>query len=1213
MSYILFRQIYIDGIYDMGKNNIMVKSVTKGKNTFIVLTIACLLLIGVFLPVTQATSNIDYLKGFDKGSSSLPVVPLKKTTMVQLDKETLLDDYAYLACVPTAVFNSGEKLFSYPLLFYEDEYKYQNDWERTLDARQGLDYFMEDWMSYCNGQLDQMTLINVPVDKLDSDWKALEYVSIDGDNPFDIAGEIVLQDWSYSDNAVVAVIQEEYEKPERIIEGRIQNSLPISEIDHKTYEMKRPTVGVGGNYQTFEITDYNYKYLVVNAEWNDPSFDVDMQIFDDQLGMLSSNMNPSWKKGEAKEIGGSYIRNYGTWEIGLTAFPKKTLLDGEMKSQFQIEENTKTGLFSKLFKKDIVNVDVMFYPGIDIEITDLPPFGCRDVEFTLEWDNSNVELGFTIVDPSGAEIASSFSSSDIIKGDVLTDDNSIILNVSMLGECIEEEKYIVSVYALNDIDIPVKFTVDYNFKQKYTRKEGNGLSSASNGAVLASKLNAPLLYTKPSSLPEVTSDVLYKLGVENIYIVNLGGHLEKDVKEKFKEITSIKKDFTNYNNLYDFIKEDTDIGDVVFTTIEPWAEWYVYDLLPNNEEDNLGELFIGPAAFVAAHHTTPVIITDMHPKLSKAVVYHKDFWVKNAPSRPEASAGDMIVSGRQVYDFLEEYGFDKSGNNREESMETIITVAGQFNIGPSWDRTFVGKALSGRFHFSPTDTAYWISRDIFYPCMIFENPGMEEVKLWQGSESTTKGILGGPLGLGNRIIGEPKGITLKITKPTQEEFFSYPILQTYVSGAYKFNEQASNHWGTMYTRADGITPYIQPSPDNIDVGATDKVGAYYPDLDDTEVIPFYANKAGYGNVFSTNFEKVVENLNRGVLMWIQDSHGYHRDSGIATFWNPDSPYIYEENPWRAYEPVMLKLGHSDNFIRWVFYMLSEYMGMETLGKLAEFEPIKFQLFPEVGSTENPDGALYNPSLSNINRVIEKTTGGMLEILGAFGFKIHWDRLFNNPNKLPLITTYDGMITTSTRSGSGIIEKSVNGILFDDELDNLHSCGINTVVCLPAGTYLQMSWIRHGASYTIMDPWGTSDYCAVWLQSIIKNLALGDTIGQAYEKGVRSVGPEYLVDHWWWDMWENVCYYGDPDLRVFVPGTEYSDANHWTPKETQPLMYDEEININGHMPFGAAGYPHEKQPESFLEKYFWYIVIIVIVILIILALAGLSRRKNKFKI
>jgi hypothetical protein len=85
--------------------------------------------------------------------------------MINFDKDGILDDYAYLAAVPTSVFSSGGKLYSNPLLFYQDAYPVKEDKERTLDARQGLDYFMEDWMSYCNNQLDQMTLVNVPENK----------------------------------------------------------------------------------------------------------------------------------------------------------------------------------------------------------------------------------------------------------------------------------------------------------------------------------------------------------------------------------------------------------------------------------------------------------------------------------------------------------------------------------------------------------------------------------------------------------------------------------------------------------------------------------------------------------------------------------------------------------------------------------------------------------------------------------------------------------------------------------------------------------------------------------------------------------------------------------------------------------------------------------------------------------------------------------------
>ena len=1176
----------------------MVKKSSKS-NGFFAIMIVCMMLSAAVIPVTLAT-NTDRIKGFDKGPSYKPVVPMKKVTFVNFDENSYLDDYAYLAAVPTSVFESNGKLYSNPLLFYQDEYNYEEDKERTLNSRQGLSYFMDDWMSYCNNKLDQMTLINVPKNKIDSDWNAKEYTLIEDINPYDIASKLVLSEWSYSDNAVIAVIEENFEKPDKVFEGEIGESFPVSKVGHKQLQMDRPTVGIGGNYESFEINDESYKYLVVKAEWGDPSFDVDMQIYDDQLGMVSSNAKPSWKQGKAVETGGSYIHDYGTWEIGLTAFPKKSPPVGKMKSMYQSSTLQKTGLLSKL-RKDVVNVDLMLYPGIVVEIDALPPFGCRDATFKLSWNNPSINLGLTVLDPAGTEIASSLSSEQIINGEIENNNNTAEVKIASLGECRNGEHYSVCVYALDDVSSSFDFTIDYSWEQNFSKIEGDCLTSAINGAVLASSLNAPLLYTNTSTLSDCTKKVLQVLGVKNIYLVNLGGHLDKKVKNEINNVANIKHDYQESFDVYTAIRQITRGDDIVFTTIEPWAYWYATELKPADENKMEKACFIGPAAYIAAQHGTPVIVVDIHPELSQAVVYHKDFWIKNAEFRTEPSAGDMILSGEQVYRFLDDIGFDKKGNTREEGMETIITVAGQFNIGPTWDRTFVGKALAGRFHFSPVDTSYWICRNVFYPSMILVNPGMEKVTLWQGSQSRVEKI-------GGRVKN-PLGVNLHIYKPTQKEEFTYPVLQTYVSMAYKFNEQASNHWGTMYTRADGITPYVTPSPDAIDVGATDKTGAYYPDLDDSNVVPFYSKKAGYSNCFSTNFEKVVENLNQGVIMWVQDAHGYHYGGGTLTFWNPDSPYIYEENPWRAYEPVMLKLGHLRTLLHWMFFMYSEYGGMKQLEKLADTKLVKFQFFSEVGSTDNPDVALYNPSLAGINRIINKVLG--LEILGAFHYKIHWSRLFNNPGKLPIVTTYDGMVTTSTQSGAQIIEDPVGGYEFDDALDNLHSCGINTVVCLPAGTYLQMAWIRHGSVYQIMDPWSTSDYCAVWLQSIIKNLAKGDTIGQAYEKGVRASGPEYLVNHWWWDTAENVCFYGDPDLRVFVPGTEYSDANYWEWKDVEPLGYDKDVSIDGHMPYGATDYPHEKTTDIW-QQYSLIIMSAVIVVVLVGIVLFSSRRKRRRK-
>jgi len=46
--------------------------------------------------------------------------------------------------------------------------------------------------------------------------------------------------------------------------------------------------------------------------------------------------------------------------------------------------------------------------------------------------------------------------------------------------------------------------------------------------------------------------------------------------------------------------------------------------------NTLVRLFIGPAAYIAAHHGAPVVIVDNHPELSQAVVWHTEFWRKTA-------------------------------------------------------------------------------------------------------------------------------------------------------------------------------------------------------------------------------------------------------------------------------------------------------------------------------------------------------------------------------------------------------------------------------------------------------------------------------------------------------------------------------------------------------------------------------------------------------
>ena len=1185
----------------------MKKNLFRIKKDYIALVIVGLLLAGVFLPATQSKTNIDNLKGFDKGLSYKPVVPIKKITMVQFDENNILDDYAYLAAVPTAVFSNGNKLYSNPLLFYQDEYQVKEDKDRSLNARQGINYFMEDWMAYCNGQLDQMTLINVPKNKLDSSWKAKEYTTIESDNPYDIANKIALSEWSYSDNAVVAVIQDQFEKINTLTQGTVSGSVLAYTIGHQHFDVQKPVIGVGGTYTYFDINDKNYKYIVAELTWSN-HVDYDLQLYDDKLGMVDNLARgfPEVPKYGLVEVVGSYIHNYGKWGVSVTAVPVKNVDQTTNDNQDGPVISSLKDLAKAI--KDTGDVDITLYPGTIINIPQ-SPFGCRDIDFTLTWNNPDTTLGFTLLDPTGTEICSSLSKEEVTSGEVEktseTTSGEASVHVDRLGECRGGENYSICVFSLNEIVQPLDFTLEYSWHQNFSKTEGEYFTSASNGAVLASTLNAPLLYISPSQITSATKDTLYKLGVKNIYLINIGNHLSKDVKTKLNDIDTINE-YSEASDLYKAINEKTgNTKTTVFTTIDPWTYWYTEERIPAGEYP--GALFVGPAAFIAAQHGSPVVTVELHPQLSQATVYPTDFWVKNAKSRDEPTSGSMLLSGKEVYNFLEENDLGKlePGKAADQIQETIITVAGQFDIGGPWDRMFTGAALNGRFCFSPVDTAYWISRNVFYPAMIYVNPAMQGENTYINGSSSVSKLIGGR-------IQPPYGSTLVVT-PSPDTKFTYPVLQTYTAFSYKFNEFASKVWGFKYTTADGIIPYESPSPDPIDDGATDKAGAYYPDMSESEVIPFYVKRAGYDNVFSTNFDATVENLNRGVIIWVECCHGGQNLGGVISMWDPNNPYIHEENPWRAYEPILLYPGHWKTFPKWIIYVLS---GCEP--SLLTKELIKFHILPEIGSTKNPDVAVQNFNLILINKIAEKLNLP-LDFWGANGIMLYRDRL-KHPlqaikEDLPLVNIYDGdgKVTISPRSGQAVSMAPYYGIDFDNALKNIHSCGLNTISCLPAYTYLSMTWMRHGMTYQIIDPWTTTDWAGVWNQMLIKLFAEGYTVGQAYELGMRACGPEFLVGQWWWDKWENVCLFGDPSLRVFVPGTDYSDANYWTQKDTQSVSYDSELNIQGHMPYGATSYPHARQPEKpFLEKYIWYIAIIIIVILIIILIAASRSRKKPKK-
>lgn len=414
------------------------------KKTVIISLTIFIIILNLFQSATTADKSIVLNQGFDKGVSWKNVVPLKKVTFVNYDEESYLDDYAYLASVPSAVFYDQDKLYSNPLLFYQDQIKNINQKELPLYSRNGIDYFMEDWASYCGDRFDEIVGVNVCKKKLNS-WRAKTFTEINGDNALEIANDIALHYWSYSKNVVIAVIDEQNEKTEIVTTNKLKYSLPANDVyKHPTINIKQ-TNSLNPVFKDFEVND-KYKFINAVAWWDGlilgghvviPTGDPDLQLyFKEEKGWIQTTAAAFYNLfgPTGYEITKAHIYKPGSWRICITDFPTEgdIVKRKGLKNIFEIQ-----GSLLGMLKAGVTyHVDITMYPGINLKIPDTPPFGCKDVEFKLTWKDQNANLGFTIIGPAGEAIYTEINESKTGYQEI---------HFESLGECLPNENYSISV------------------------------------------------------------------------------------------------------------------------------------------------------------------------------------------------------------------------------------------------------------------------------------------------------------------------------------------------------------------------------------------------------------------------------------------------------------------------------------------------------------------------------------------------------------------------------------------------------------------------------------------------------------------------------------------------------------------------------------------------------------------------------------------------
>ena len=1194
----------------------------KTTRSLIFITIIVSLLTTSIIPASAAQPPA----ATNYGITWQPYIPLKKVTLVNQDNTSLVDDYAYLAAVPTAIFNDPHThtLYTHPLLFYEDYKPTDTIENRFLNTRPGIDYFMQDYMGYCQGTLDTLTTINVDPSQLNSSWTARDTTTIQADDPATIASQLALTDWSYADNAVVAVINTTLPTPGNRTSGTLTGTITTERgtlTDH--FEVPQ-TNDIYPIYNEFTIPD-GYKMVYVRSWYpcfymtfgvsgfqglinmSVPAGDRDLQLYCEKNGQwMMAGIVAAWnaQSGMDRDFISAYVYNSGKWSIALTDAPTKSLADTpDTTTGFAaiVQKNHNLGLLHfgrygtitqilKNMQKVTYQVDVAMYPGTTIDIPQMPPYGCQDANIKLSWNDNSAKLGFSLIGPSGEEVLSTREAGvsttcpePLEEGVIpLPEGTTTDMHLTRLGQCRPGEHYSICVYSETPLTTDVPFTIDYSWQQNMTRTYGDSIAAATNGAVLASILNAPLLYTNSSAVPAVTSKALTTLGVRHLYTIDLTNTMTSQAYTTLKEGITDALHLTTYNATYNTIRSLSGQNVVIFSTVCPWTMDNA-SYVPGPPQ--IGDLSAGPAAYIAAAHGSPVLFIENHPELSSAVIYHNELWRRHSDGlSKEPSVAEMYLTGNRAYSFLQQLGYD------EEADEIMVTVGGQYDIGFSWDRMFVGRAQPGRFFGSPTDLSVWMAKTIFYPQIVFQNPGIanpDGVTLINGSISKRRFPWRGSLGL-------------KIVRPSGDVTMRYPALNTLVCYEEKFNSRASTYWGFKYKCADGTIPGETTSFEPIDSGdmvaVNGQQGAYLADMSASEVQTFYLEQGGYSPVFSTSFDANMNDLNNGILLWMINTHGGPRDGGILMFWdvkgtNPNGgAHIIplagenkETNPWRGYEWAMGSTTEPDTMTMQIHGIIATLLG-------------------------NP-----NPRLGLVKTGLDAALAKrpVRDILGNIAslplLRLVTPKWFQNTQDY-----YDGIVITlfMTRFGTSYY----NGQQVDDALGNIHSTAISSVACLPAGKYLHIALMRHGSMVQIMDPWATSWYSGVWQNSVPRGIALGKTVGEIYSEGIKKVGILYNSNppQWWWDLEENVCLYGDPNLRVWVPSTTYSTNNHWEPSDVEALNYNpgENFTVSGHSPFGTSTHPNIRTAQFVLSQIMLLAILGVIVILVIVAVVVVTRRRKK---
>ncbi|MHA2152275.1 MAG: hypothetical protein ACXAAQ_09860, partial [Candidatus Thorarchaeota archaeon] len=175
--------------------------------------IAILLIFGTASPLSSSFIDAPLMNNSPRSylQSDVPSdqVPLRRVAFVSPDSDSYIDEFAYMATVPTSVFYHNDTQYISPLIYSE--------------GSSSEDWFLEDWIEYLepDGGITQAIAVGdfseTYISSLQQTLGSKVYPRITGTSAADIAAKIAVSEWGTSSVAVLALAKEDFSTSSDIV------------------------------------------------------------------------------------------------------------------------------------------------------------------------------------------------------------------------------------------------------------------------------------------------------------------------------------------------------------------------------------------------------------------------------------------------------------------------------------------------------------------------------------------------------------------------------------------------------------------------------------------------------------------------------------------------------------------------------------------------------------------------------------------------------------------------------------------------------------------------------------------------------------------------------------------------------------------------------------------------------------------------------------